>query len=66
MSKGWAEIAAEHKKEMRQVMAEIWRRYDRIPDERKRQAMQLIESWFNDQLGYEELLRKLEQLAAES
>ncbi len=66
MSRSWADIAADHKKEMRQLLAEVWRRYDRVPEERKRQAMQLIESWFNDQLDYKELLRKLEQLAAEN
>jgi len=63
VAKSWAEIAVEHKREMRRIMAEIWRRYDRFPEERKGEAMQLIEAWFNEELEYEELLRRLEQLA---
>jgi len=62
----WAEIAVEHKREMRRIMAEVWRRYDRVPEERKAEARRLIEAWFNDELSYEELLAKLEELAAKN
>ncbi|MEB3774783.1 MAG: hypothetical protein GSR86_07660 [Desulfurococcales archaeon] len=65
MSEGWVDVVELHKREMRRIMTEIWRRYDRIPRERRKQAMDLIEAWFNNQLEYEELLKRLEQLAGE-
>ncbi len=63
MSEAGIDVVELHKREMRRLMAEIWRRYDRIPEERKEQAKRLIEAWFNDEITYEELLRQLEQLA---
>ncbi len=66
MGSSWAEIAAEHKREIRRIMAEVWRRYDRVPEERKAEARKLIETWFNDELSYEELLAKLEELATKN
>ena len=66
MGGSWAEIAVEHKREMRRIMAEVWRRYDRVPEARKTEARRLIEAWLNDELSYEELLAKLEELAAKN
>ena len=66
MSSRIIDIVELHKREMRRIMAEVWRRYDRVPEERKAEARRLIEAWFNDELSYEELLAKLEELATEN
>jgi len=63
VSEAWVDVVELHKREMRRIMAEIWRRYDRVPQDRKEKAKELIEAWFNDEITYEELLRRLEQLA---
>ncbi len=66
MSSGTIDIVELHKREMRRIMAEVWRRYDRVPEDRKPEARRLIEAWFNDEIGYEELLAKLEELATKN
>ena len=66
MSGSSIDIIELHKREMRRIMAEVWRRYDRVPEARKAEARRLIEAWLNDELSYEELLAKLEELAAEN
>ncbi len=66
MGSSWTEIAVERKREMRRIMAEAWRRYDRVLEEHKAEARRLIEARFNDELEYEELLAKLEELAGEN
>jgi len=63
VSEAWVDEVELHKREMRRIMTEVWRRYDRVPQDRRKEAIALIEAWFNEEIGYEELLEMLERLA---
>ncbi len=54
----------ENKEALRELFGRVWDLYDRVPENLRGIARELVDKWLNGEIEYHDLVRRLELLAA--